>query len=272
MVAEFQSQLASIRRLDRQLGAVVAQDEVRTKIDQVANLLAHSMSGRAREQLGGLLSELYCLAGWQALDMGNIAMSWRHYDHANTSALESKDYAFKMLASAGRAFVLIDIGETPLAVDVLSAACRTAERKCSPLLRSWLSAALGEAFAANGQQAESLRVFDQATALLPKDIVDLDVPYVALDSIHLARWRGHALARCGMPAAVDILSNALERLDSTFIRAETALRVDLAAALLAIGERSEARAQADRAHILAIRIGSTRQGRRTKALRNNTII
>jgi tetratricopeptide (TPR) repeat protein len=266
IVAEFQSQLASIRRLDRQLGAVIAHDEVRTKIDQVANLLAHSVSGGAREQLAGLLSELYCLAGWQALDVGNVGISWRYYDHANTSALESEGYAFKMLASAGRAFVLIDIDKTALAVDVLTAACRTTDRKCSHLLRSWMSAALGEALAANGQQDESLRAFDHAVALLPTDTIDPDSPYVALDSVHLTRWRGHALAQCGMPAAIDVLSSALERLDRTFIRAETALRVDLATALSAIGERSEAQTQADHAHTLATRIGSTRQARRMKAL------
>jgi hypothetical protein len=266
LVTEFQSQLASIRRLDRQLGAVIAHDEVRTKINQVANLLAHSVSGRAREQLAGLLSELYCLAGWQALDMGKVGASWRHYDHANTSALESEDYAFKMLASAGRAFVLIDAGETALAVDVLSTACRTTDRKCSHLLRSWMSAAHGEALAANGQQNESLRAYDQAATLLPTDVVDPEGPYIALDSVHLARWRGHALARCGMSSAIDVLSDALEQLAPTFTRAETALRVDLATALAAIDEPDEACAQVNHARRLATQIGSSRQNARLTIL------
>jgi hypothetical protein len=69
-----------------------------------------------------------------------------------------------------------------------------------------------------------------------------------------------------IPEAVDVLTGALERLDPTFIRAETALRVDLAIALNTIDEPSEARTQARRARQLAIQIGSTRQQCRMKSL------
>lgn len=62
------------------------------------------------------------------------------------------------------------------------------------------------------------------------------------------------------------LGEPLERLDPTFIRAETGLRVDLAFALAASGERSEARTQAEHAGQLAIQIGSARQRRRMKDL------
>ncbi len=89
-----------------------------------------------------------------------------------------------------------------------------------------------------------------------------DRPYVILDSVHLARWRGHVLARFGDPEAVDVLTGALDQLDPSFARAEAALRVDLATALAAAGERDEARNHADRASALAGRLGSTRQRRR----------
>jgi|SRR5882757_8398192 len=78
--------------------------------------------------------------------------------------------------------------------------------------------------------------FDTAAALLPIDTVDPDGLYVALDSVHLARWHGNALARFGDPEAVGLLTSALNRLDPTFTRAETGLHVDLATALVARNE------------------------------------
>jgi hypothetical protein len=262
VIAELHAQLASIRRLDRQLGAVVAHDEVRAKTTQVADLLTHSVPDAVREPLAALLSELCCLAGWQALDLGRAADSWRHYDHANVAALQSDIPPFKALAAAGRAFVLVDIGETRTAVDVLDAARETANGTCSRLLRAWLAAAHGETLAADGQRDESLRAFDTAATLLPDETISPDGPYVALDSVHLARWRGHALARCGEPEAVEVLTSALECLDPTFVRAETALRVDLAIAFESLNEPYEARAHAERAGRLATQIGSARQRRR----------
>lgn len=77
---------------------------------------------------------------------------------------------------------------------------------------------------------------------------------------------GDALARLGDVAAADVLTGALERLDPTFIRAETALRVDLAVALSAMGDHDGAQAHARRAERLAIEIGSTRQQHRIRSL------
>ncbi|MGB8201192.1 MAG: hypothetical protein WCF33_16115, partial [Pseudonocardiaceae bacterium] len=129
----------------------------------------------------------------------------------------------------------------------------------------WLAAAHGEALAAHGDRTASLHAFDRAAELLPSDATD-DRPYVALDIVHLARWRGHALARFGHPDATAVLTNALNRLDPTFVRAETALRVDLATALAASGNRDEARTHADQAAQLAAQVGSTRQRRRITTL------
>jgi hypothetical protein len=133
------------------------------------------------------------------------------------------------------------------------------------ILRAWLAAAHGEALAAHADQTASLHAFDQAAELLPGDPTD-EHPYVALDPVHLARWRGHALARFGHPDAIVLLTEALDRLDVTFVRAETALRVDLATALAASDNRHEARMHADRAQSLAQELGSKRQQRRLRTL------
>ncbi|MFD0812002.1 hypothetical protein ACFQ05_18705 [Amycolatopsis umgeniensis] len=260
------SQLSSVRRLDRELGASTAHEEVATKIRQIARLRSHSLTSDVRGRLAALLAEFGTLAGWQKLDMGSVHDSWQFYEQAKAAARESGDEAFEVHCLAEQAFVLIDVGETGSAVDLLCAAERQARHLAGRLLRAWLAAAHGEALAADGQGSASLLAFDRAAALLPIDLSAVDGPYVVLDPVHLARWRGHALARIGEPEAVNVLSTALSRLDPTFTRAEVALRVDLATAFVTMGEHEEGRAHAARARALAVEIGSVRQQRRIAQL------
>jgi hypothetical protein len=270
-VTMLQDQLNNIRHIDRQLGATVAHDEALTKARQVATLLSHATSAHTRQRLASLLSELFCLAGWQALDLGMATQSWHYYDLANSAAFESENYSFRALAEAGRAFVLVDIGETSTAVDLVARTRRSADRTCSQLTRSWLAASHGEVLAADGRGSESLHAFDRSDALLMNSTPDGSDPYMALDSVHLARWRGHALARCSASEAVTVLTSSLVKLDPTFVRAEAALRVDLASALAALNESSEAVAQANKATDLAIKIGSVRQRRRIAGIARPTL-
>jgi hypothetical protein len=264
VLTQLNEQLSGIRRLDRQLGAVIVREEVNAKIQQVRKLLSHCLISDVRERLAALLSELYCLAAWQALDGGHPAESWSQYERANLAARESGIVAFQALASAGRAFVLVDIGKTSTAVELIAVARETASRDSSRLLRSWLAAAHGETLAAHHRRDDSLRAFDDADALLSADSGDPEGPYMALDSVHLARWRGHALARCAEPEAVKVLTEALGKLDPTFARAETALRVDLTLAFSNLGEREQARSHAGQAIELSAQIGSVRQRNRIR--------
>jgi hypothetical protein len=266
VLALLHDQLTAVRRLDRQLGAVTAHDEVAIKIRQVARLRSHSLTPSTRSQLAVLLAEFGTLAGWQALDLGSVADSWQHYERAKAAASESEDVAFEVHSAAEQAFVLIEVNETAAAVQLLRGAEKRAHCGTDRLLRSWLAAAHGEALAADGQRLASLRAFDRAAMLLPSDTSTADGPYVALDPVHLARWRGHALARLGEPEAVDVLSSALGHLDPTFTRAETGLRVDLATAFLVMGEREQGGIHASFARALAVEIGSARQQRRIDQL------
>ncbi|MEV6902375.1 hypothetical protein [Amycolatopsis sp. NPDC051372] len=114
-----------------------------------------------------------------------------------------------------------------------------------------------------------MRAFDRAAALLPSGLPDEHRPDVALDAVHLARWRGHALARIGEPQAVHVPEAALNSLDPTFARAEAGLKVDLAAAFVARQQPEEAREHITKARLLATEIGSTRQLRRLTRLQNS---
>jgi tetratricopeptide (TPR) repeat protein len=258
-------QLDTIRRLDRQLGVIVVRDELNAKIRQVERLAAHSLAPGAREPLAALLSEMYTLARWQALDLGDITNAWQHYEKARAAAAQSGSTSYESHAAAEQAFVLIDAGATRDAVDLLDHARRYADATAPRILRTWLAAAHGEALAACGDHSASLHSFDQAAELLPDDPSG-ERPYVALNAVHLARWRGHVLARCGYPDAVPILTDALSVLDPSFVRAKTSLCVDLAKAFSASGHQCEARNHASQAARLAKQIGSARQYRRIKTL------
>ena len=261
-----QDQLATIRRLDREFGAVATHEEVRAKTSQVRNLFSHSLPGENRKALATVLSELHALGGWQALDLGLHTESWKHYEQAKSAALESEENAYYAHAAAEQAFTLVDLGDTAAAVELLESSGRTMKKRCSRVLRAWLSAAHGEALAAHGKHNESLLRFDEADDLLTRSQSSSEGPYVVLDRNHLARWRGHALSRFSHPDAIEHLTQALGSLDPTFTRAETGLRVDLGAAFLSVGENDLAADHLGRAGWLASSIGSARQLRRIRSL------
>jgi hypothetical protein len=268
MIDTLRGQLGGLRRLDRQLGAPAVHDEVCMKVRQVTELLTYCTAPGTREQIAALLSELGCLAGWQALDLGQSADAWHLYSDAVAAAKISEAPSFIALAIAGQAFALADVGRTIDAAEVLAHAKKDAGHRCPRLLQSWIAAAHGEILAANGERRTSLHSFDKANSLLPSD-TNASTPYVALDAVHLSRWRGHALAQCGDTGAMDVLNTALGRLDTTFVRAETSLRVDMTIALAASGDHLAFAEHADCASQLAARIGSVRQQRRISSLRQS---
>ncbi|TVT53435.1 hypothetical protein FNH05_11830, partial [Amycolatopsis rhizosphaerae] len=267
-LALIHTQLDAMRQLDRRLGAVVVHEEVAAKARQVGRLLSYSLAPGSRRQLAALLSEIGTLAGWQALDLGKVAEAWQHYERAKSAAKESGLAAFEVHAAAEQAFVLLDLGETAAAVELLAVTRKRAGNTTSCVLRAWLAAAHGEALAADRQRSASLGAFDAAANLLPSEPSSAESPYVVLDAVHLSRWRGHALARVGEPEAVDVLSSALTQLDPTFTRAAAALHVDLATACVGLDEREGARLHIAQAERLAEGIGSARQRRRIQSLRS----
>jgi tetratricopeptide (TPR) repeat protein len=235
-------------------------------VAQVRQLHSYSLSPSVRVALARVVSELGALAGGEALDRYEIGRSWDHHEHAKQAAREAESPGLLAHTVAQQAFILSELGEVHLAVAQLAEARNLVKRSAPRLLRAWLAAAYGEGLAAAGRRDEALRAFDAAGALLPTDSVDPTLPFLFLESVHLDRWRGHALARLGDVEAVGVLTSALERLDPTFARAETSLRVDLAVALVATGEHDGARAHAARAERLATEIGSVRQQQRMRTL------
>ena len=213
------------------------------------------------------LVEAATLAGWEALDRVALRASWDLHEVALLAAREAESPALLAHAMAQQSLVLVDLGETDLAVERVVEARAIGGGDVSPLLGAWLAATEGEIRAAASDSSGALRSFDEADRLIPPDPQEPDLPFLFLADGHLDRWRGHVLARVGRADAVGHLEDVLDRLPSDFVRARGATLVDLAFAAAGAGDREAAVHHAAQARRVAGGIASERQLRRLGRLR-----
>ncbi|GAA4808418.1 hypothetical protein GCM10023200_52750 [Actinomycetospora chlora] len=265
--AEYALRLDAVRVLDRQLGAPAALDQLRALSTSVEALLKHAVLPTARRPMAGVLADAASLAGWQALDTGDLDQAWSMHLTAQHAAREAEDHPALAHAMAQQAYVLLDVGRKGDAL-ALAVAAKDAVRAGAPdVLMAWLHAVEGEMAAACGDELGARRAMDLAAAVVPDEGSDSDpLPYISLDASHLARWRGNVVARLGDVQATEDLFAALEGMDPTFTRAGASLRCDLAASMLAQHDQREARKHAADGRVLARKAGSVRQRRRLDAL------
>lgn len=251
----------SFRHIDRQLGTGAVSVDLIAHLDRLTSLWTYRTAGRARQRLATAVSEAAALAGWQALDQQRLAPAWELHELAKRAAADAGDNCALAFATAQQALILLDLGRIPDAVALVSSSKRRIHR-LPPRLISWLHSAEAEVLAAAEKPDQARRALAAADTLMPTTPPDADLPYVVLDPVHLARWRGSALAHLGDTSAVDDLSCAVALMDSTFTRAGAGLHSDLALALARSGETDEAVAHIDQAADLADAVGSARQRRR----------
>lgn len=266
LVELVKNQTQSLRMLDRRLGGPAVYQQTASHVAHIEELCRGALPGIGREDMADELGQAAALAGWQALDSGQLEEAWRHHEVAASASRESGLAAGLAYASAQQGYVLVDAGRPVDALELVRAARQRAGRAVPGELASWLFAAEGEVLSVLGERDAALRALDEADARLPGES-EQALPYLMLDAGHLARWRGHCLARLGEESAVDDLTSALSLMgEGRFGRAETGLRVDLALALRARGEVDASREQARLADELAGRTGSHRQRRRIAVL------
>ncbi|MEV0698624.1 hypothetical protein AB0I53_12005 [Saccharopolyspora sp. NPDC050389] len=270
LVAMLDEQTDHYRLMDRRVGAAIIPQTV-AHVDHMQQVLRNALPGKHFAAAAVALAEGAALAGWQALDAGDITKAWNLHDIAKSAARQGEDPAALAHVTAQQAYALLDAGRASDAVELIQYAHtpQTAKR-VPPRLRAWLAAAEAEFLAAAGQADQARRMLDQAALVLPAGDTDPDLPYLMLNQTHLARWRGHCLARLGASEAVDELTSALEgdqALSST--RAESSLRVDLALALRSRGDIADSKEHARRAAEIAGRTGSARQRARIADLLAN---
>lgn len=265
-IAALTEQTNQIRRIDRVLGAQAADLQLRGHLTTLRQLRSFSLSPARRERLADEFCDAAALAGWVALDLGDVARAWRHHEAAKDAGRETGSVVALAHALAQQAYVLVEIGQIAEARQLADHAVSVGGGAVPPVLAAWLHAVVGEIAAISGDAARSGRSFEVAASLLPADCVDPAVPYIMLDEYQLARWRGTACARLGDQAAITDLYHALTGMDATFIRARAQLHVDLAHSLIAAHQEDEALRQMRLASQFAVRVGSSRQRRRVRQL------
>ena len=222
-----EAQTQSLRILDRRLGGHRLMTQVQAHAKTVAELVTWAPIGAVRRRVAATGAEAAALAGWQALDLGRPKESWQLHEQARALAHESQDLSVIAHVTAQQAYALLDAGRAGRAIAQFEAARAAAATKVPGLVRAWLAAAEAESRAAAGDATLAARLLDKAQREpLQEDVI----PYLVLDSSHLARWRGHCLARVGAPEAVTALSQAQRDLSPEFTRASAGLHADLAIA------------------------------------------
>lgn len=261
LVRLFQHQLDAVRQIDRRLGAHEVLHQLREQIEHMTARLTYSLKPDIKSSLAAVLVDACTLAGWQSLDQGQFVQAWQHYEQARACAHESNSAALLAYATAAQAVMLLDVDRTAEAAQLMEST-QVIRSNLPNSLRAWLDGAAGEVHAANGRSEDSKRSFDSAFRALELGTDESGLPFVLLNSAHLARWQGGALARLGSRSAVRVLERALSELDPTFARAAVSLRLDLAQSLVDHGDREAAIGHLDQARTLVIQTGSVRLNRR----------
>jgi transcriptional regulator with XRE-family HTH domain len=267
LIHVLQDETNTIRLLDRRLGAPTVAPKLQAHISQIGASLSYSLSPGRRQHLAVVLADAAALAGWQAIDVGRPAAAWSYFEQATAAAREAADGCLLAFAAGEQAYVLLDLGQPAEALTKVRTVYEQTHTQIPHQMRSWLRAAEAEMAAAAGNETACRHALDNAATELDHGPSGDDLPYLALNTAHLARWRGNCLIHFGDPATVTELQAAMAAMgDGTFTRAEAGLRCDLAAALHVSGERGEARRHLARARELAQLTGSARQRRRINEL------
>jgi tetratricopeptide (TPR) repeat protein len=266
VIRALQSETDTIRLLDRRLGAPAVAGKLEAHITHVESCLRYSLRPQNRQQLAAVLADASALAGWQAIDMGRLPRAWEHFERATAAAREANDDALLGFASGEQAYVLLDLHRPAEALTMVRTAYDQTRSTVPRQLRAWLHAAEAEMAAAAGQETACRTALDRAHDEISHGPGGHDLPYLALNHTHLARWRGNCLVLFGDPQTAAELDTALAAMDSDFTRAEAGLRCDLAAAHHVRGEKDQARDHLSKARELAQVTGSARQRRRIREL------
>ena len=118
--------------------------------------------------------------------MGRLHAAWTHFETAAAAAREANDNCLLAFAAGEQAYVLLDLGQSAEALTKVRAVY---DQTCNAIphqMRCWLRAAEGEMAATARQHGDCHRALDLASTELGYGPSGEDLPYLALDSTHLA--------------------------------------------------------------------------------------
>lgn len=258
MIAVLAAEVEGLRRQDRTFGAALLSERMGALVEQLVQLMDYSLTPDTSVGLAAVLADAATLAGWQAVDTGNTVRAWGHFTTATNAARLAGSNTLLAHALGERAYAILQTGDATTARATVTHALTL--DTLPPRVQAWLHAASAEFAAADNARDDALRAFDHAATVLPaQGSSDEDSPFILLDSTHLARWRGSALARLADPDALQHLTAALNApQDGHTVRGMAGLHADLASAHATLRDREQALHYLREAERLARQIGSQR--------------
>src|SRR5690606_24473235 len=208
----FSRQTDALRAADCHLGVGPVLDQMATHLSTLESALSHAIVPSVRRPLAAVLADAAAIAAWQALDIGAINRAWSYHEKARGAALEAQGVVLLTHAMAQQAMVLLEVGAGTSARELAGVALTEAGTKVPERFRAWLHAAEAEVYSVADDPSACRRGFDVARELVPPgdEAVDPGMPFIILNSSHLARWQGNAFARRGDPDAVEYLYQAID--------------------------------------------------------------
>jgi transcriptional regulator with XRE-family HTH domain len=266
LVDALHTQTEAIRLQDRQYGAQILLEQMRSHVANIEEHLSHSVFDSARRPLARVLSDAASLAGWQALDVASIDQAWRFFEIASRAAQQGQDPSMYAFSRMEQAHVVAELTDPATAARMAESVWEETEDQVPAAMRCWMSAATAEMSAEAGETSAAIRRLSLAETTV--DALEGDrPPYLVFNATHLNRWVGHTLAVMGDAAAEERLRHAEAGMDGSFTRARASLNLDLATALRKRGEYEEAGQRLSQAERLAKQVASRRQLARVRQLR-----
>ncbi|RZT88032.1 hypothetical protein EV383_4966 [Pseudonocardia sediminis] len=251
-------QVAATARLDHRLGPAGAADVLAAQVERLVTLADHVLSETLRRDLCALLAEAALLAGDLERDRARPVPSWSRYGTARAAALEAGRPDLAARARAGRAGLLLDMGEPDRARTLVG----DADDAWSAVVRSAADAGgsgdvdgAGDAVA--GSTVAGGEPAGEGTDGPGRTRIDAVRPGFTVEVDAIRHRRNLARASSGDEGACTALERAAGD-DARPVRERAEASAVLALALRRAGRADDAVTHARRADLLALRIGAPR--------------
>ncbi|MFD0485759.1 hypothetical protein ACFQ0O_00260 [Saccharopolyspora spinosporotrichia] len=132
IVEMLEQQTDHYRLMDRKVGAAIIPQTV-AHVEHMEKLLRTALPGKHSHLAAVALAEGAALAGWQALDAGDVTKAWNLHDVAKAAARQGEDPAVFAHVTAQQAYALLDAGRATEAVELVQYAHTPKSRGVSRL-------------------------------------------------------------------------------------------------------------------------------------------
>lgn len=258
---------ARLRRLDDFVGGADTYLMFADEVCVTRSLLREgSYLETTGRQLLAVLAEQAQLAGWAAFDAGWHTEAYEMYSLSLQAARDATEPALAGNAMAFIGYQRLTMGRS--AVDDLTAACDTADRTATPVVRTLLHCRRAWAHANEGQAAEAQQHLDQALTALREPAGRPEPDWVYwVDELEYEIMTGRCWAALRRPLrAINALESAMRSYKDTHGRDKALYLSFLADAYVDTNEIEKACSVASRAMDVSAGVGSIRPRQRLEAV------